>query len=135
MPFFEFRQNNSGGSFVIDESAGLSVSVIVEADSAKDANERAESIGIYFDGCESGRDCDCCGDRWSAAGFWGDVDGDPVPSVYGTHFTDYVLPSPGWGGNRPEAFIHPKAGPFIPLHLINGRFVHQTTPAVKEIGA
>lgn len=135
MPFFEFRQNNSGGSFVIDENAGISVVVIIEADTAKDANECAESIGLYFDGCEKGRDCDCCGDRWFEAGLWGGIDGDPVPSYYGAPITDYTHPFSGLAGSRPEAFIHPKAGPVIPLHLINGRFVHKTTAAVKEIGA
>ena len=60
--FFEFRQNNSGGTFVYDEQKGISHSVIVEADSKDDAITRAEQIGLYFDG---EGDCPCCGDRWS----------------------------------------------------------------------
>lgn len=62
--FFEFNQNNSGGSFDIDDAAGIGPHVWIEADNSGHANERAESIGIYFDGVEHGTDCDCCGDRW-----------------------------------------------------------------------
>jgi len=58
--FYKFYQNNSGGS--LDKS--LPHVLYVEAESAEEANARAESIGVYFDGCETGLDCDCCGDRW-----------------------------------------------------------------------
>jgi hypothetical protein len=63
MPWFEFRQNNSGGRLVIDEQVALYV--YVEADGPASANARAELVGVYFEGCRDGRDCDCCGDRWS----------------------------------------------------------------------
>jgi len=62
--FYEFDQNNSGGRFHIDDKAGLGPSVWIEATSLGDAIHRAMDIGIYFDGCDSGRDCRCCGDRW-----------------------------------------------------------------------
>lgn len=65
MSFFRFRQNNSGGSFVQNDK--VDVTVFVEAEDADAANERAESIGLYFDGCRVGRDCSCCGDRWYRA--------------------------------------------------------------------
>ena len=64
MAFYTFRQNNSGGSFDIDLLSGICVYVIVEANSASHANDRAEDIGLYFDGCDDDRDCSCCGDRW-----------------------------------------------------------------------
>lgn len=60
--FYEYRQNNSGGIFDIDDF--LTVRVVVEATSQKDAIEKGESMGIYFDGCEKEMDCSCCGDRW-----------------------------------------------------------------------
>ena len=63
--FYTFNQNNSGGLFEHDESAGIGYSVAIEATSAKDALRRAEDIGIYFNGCDAGLDCSCCGDRWS----------------------------------------------------------------------
>jgi len=75
--FFTFRQNNSGGSFDISET--VAHNVIIEAHSAKEANAHAEDIGIYFDGCETGADCNCCGDRWYAA--W--EDGTDTPLIYG----------------------------------------------------
>ncbi len=74
--FFHYSQNNSGGSFDFNRERGLTHHVVVEAFSAAHANERAESIGLYFDGAG---DCPCCGDRWYEA--WGD--GDAEPEVYG----------------------------------------------------
>jgi|SRR5690348_1922198 len=61
MPFFAFDQNNSGGSYSIDENRGIGKVVVIEAENASDANERAREIGLYFDGRY---DCDCCGNRW-----------------------------------------------------------------------
>jgi hypothetical protein len=60
--FYTFVQNNSFGTFVEDDN--LDEFVIIEAESADEANHIAESIGIYFDGVEKGIDCPCCGDRW-----------------------------------------------------------------------
>jgi len=76
MKFYCYSQNNSGGSFVHDAKAGIGHYVIVEAKSARDADNRAESIGLYFDG--SG-DCECCGNRWSNQ--WSD-EGKPKPMIY-----------------------------------------------------
>ena len=58
--FYIFDQNNSGGYW--DKVLGYVV--IIEAETPEKANEKAEEIGIYFDGVESGEDCECCGDRW-----------------------------------------------------------------------
>lgn len=62
MKFYEFSQNNTGGSFVTDDK--LCHRVVIEATSEKEAIQKAEEIGIYFDGVENGMDCPCCGDRW-----------------------------------------------------------------------
>lgn len=75
--FFTFNQNNSGGKTVHDSN--VSDYVIIEANDYKEANYLAQRIGIYFDGCASGIDCSCCGDRWSEA--WND-DGDEEPMIY-----------------------------------------------------
>jgi hypothetical protein len=73
--FYHFRQNNSGGRWVGP------VNVIVEANSATEANDRAEEhAGIYFYGCRDSRDCDCCGDRWHRVY---ESDASDVPSIYG----------------------------------------------------
>ena len=76
--FFHFSQNNSGGSFDINET--VAHHVIIEAHSAKEANARAEDVGIYFNGCDTGADCNCCGDRWYEAS---DRDGKDTPLIYG----------------------------------------------------
>jgi hypothetical protein len=76
--FFLFRQNNSGGSFDVNDA--VAHSVIIEAYSVKDANARAEDVGIYFNGCDTGADCFCCGDRWYEAQ---DHDGTDTPLIYG----------------------------------------------------
>jgi hypothetical protein len=64
MAFYTFDQNNTHGYFIKDEY--LSEYVIIEANSADEANEKAVALGIYFDGIEKGVDCECCGDRWCA---------------------------------------------------------------------
>tara|TARA_R110000851_G_scaffold125896_3_gene256969 strand:+ start:331 stop:726 length:396 start_codon:yes stop_codon:yes gene_type:complete len=57
--WYKFWQNNSGGGYVGSHY------VIVEADGPDEANELAvKSEAVYFDGVETGRDCECCGDRW-----------------------------------------------------------------------
>ncbi|WP_435809569.1 DUF7296 family protein [Streptosporangium canum] len=102
--FFQFSQNNSGGSFVYDDD-GTSVLVVVEADNATEANERAEDIGLYFDGSV---DCSCCGPRWNEA--W-DGDGDDYPAYFGTNLLETELWYWPWmTGGRAEGFIHYKNG-------------------------
>jgi hypothetical protein len=86
MPFFEYQQNNSGGVW-----DGDFIRVIVEANGPSEADALAQEHGVYFDGVAHGRDCECCGDRWSSA--WGD--GDPVPSVYGKPIEEWNA-----GGDR-----------------------------------
>lgn len=76
MPFFHYRQNNSGGQVVRDND--VDTHVIIEASDALGASLRARDIGIYFDGVYSGLDCDCCGDRWARQ-----LDGTPTPQIYG----------------------------------------------------
>jgi hypothetical protein len=76
--FYTYRQNNSGGDFCFEPQAGISHYVIIEADSPENADKLAEGIGLYFDGCYTGRDCPCCGDRWSTQ--W--EEGTVVPQVY-----------------------------------------------------
>ena len=83
--FYTYRQNNSGGSFKITKK--VKRFVIIEADSAKKANEKAESIGIYFDGVEKGIDCHCCGDRWHRALA---RDGTKTPQIYGEDVLSYL---------------------------------------------
>lgn len=63
--FYEFDQNNSGGRFIVNDK--VTVSVFIEADSPEEANQKAQDIGIYFFGTDSGKDCECCGDRWRYA--------------------------------------------------------------------
>jgi hypothetical protein len=96
--FYTFNQNNSGGSFVRDES--VCEYVVIEAESAEHANTLAqEKAGIYFDGVRNGSDCGCCGDRWWKQ--WDDEDGTEVPSVYGKPLTETQK-----GAYRTEAIVY-----------------------------
>lgn len=61
--YYAYSQNNSGGSY--HRSGNVAARVYVEAKNWEQANKRAEDLGIYFNGCRSGQDCSCCGDRWS----------------------------------------------------------------------
>lgn len=67
MNIYAFRQNNTGGTFLQNKQAGIGINVYIEAESVKEANAKAEHIGLYFDGCDAGEDCPCCGDRWYPA--------------------------------------------------------------------
>ena len=82
--FYCFVQNNPGGVTKVDDR--VTHYVIMEADSAKQANDIAEYNGIYFDGCYDGIDCRCCGDRWYRAS---ESDGKEIPKIYGQHVKDY----------------------------------------------
>lgn len=59
--WFEYVQNNSGGHF--NEPA---IFVFVHAKNEDIANKIAFSSGVYFNGCDDGVDCSCCGDRWNS---------------------------------------------------------------------
>lgn len=113
--FWHFNQNNSGGSFVQDHKSGLSHHVIIEAESEQQANEIAQTKGIYFNGCASGDDCSCCGDRWYEA--YGN--GDEVPTIYSqpiclttnTYKSDYG----SWMEDGIEAYVHFFDGRIVPI--------------------
>ena len=100
MPFYTFNQNNSGGSFDVDPADGISHFVIIEANSADAANDKAKRIGLYFNGVDDGRDCECCGDRWCSA--WRD-DGTENPDVYGKHPSDH---RDIFVTDKPHTFVH-----------------------------
>lgn len=74
--FYTFSQSNPGGRY--DDS--MPMYLIIQSTSAEQANERAESLGVYFDGTVIGRDCECCNDRWYRVD---DFDGKKNPMVYG----------------------------------------------------
>lgn len=82
MPYFTYRQNNSGGKFT--EPA---LYVIVEADNAAQADMRAAVVGLYFDGCAIGFDCSCCGDRWYRAH---EGDATKRPEIWGQPISQYI---------------------------------------------
>ena len=110
--WYEYSQNNSGGNYVYDDNRGLSERVFIEADSAKEADEYAESIGIYFNGVDDDMDCDCCGDRWYPQAGWtgGDKQGKNLDELRKTINT--VLKY-RWRTNGNAIYIHFKDGSFV----------------------
>lgn len=82
MSFYTYHQNNSGGSFT-----GPAKYVIVEASSANVANAIAEDHGLYFNGCETGQDCSCCGDRWYEPSSYDIKD---EPTIYGKTIQEFL---------------------------------------------
>lgn len=107
--FYNFKQNNSGGGFDFDEEAGITHWVIVEAETEEEAIDRAEKIGLYWNGCDDGMDCPCCGDRWSnylASSY-------EKPSIYGEPLTEETFSDRGlgvWMNEGKEACVHFKDG-------------------------
>ena len=89
--WFTFSQNNSGGSFTVDEN--VCEYVFVQAKSAKDAVLVAQNF------CDNSDSCSCCGDRWSF--YVEDNDGTTEPQVYGEPIT-MLAPS----HYRKEARLH-----------------------------
>lgn len=63
LKWFEFSQNNSGGSFIVDDK--VCHRLFIEAESFDKAVAKAEELGCYWDGVAKGIDCPCCGDRWN----------------------------------------------------------------------
>lgn len=123
--WYEFRQNNSGGSFRVDGENGLSTHVILEADDAEDANERAQRLGIYFDGVRNDLDCSCCGDRWCEVRT---RDGNTSPTIYGESLGE-VSGFLSWAGKElPEVYVHMKDGQFFGLHVREGRLIYLGDP-------
>lgn len=106
--FYHFEQNNSGGHFYTDHKAGMSHHVIIEASSIEQAFSKAEDIGLYFNGCDDGRDCNCCGDRWSKYG----LDVTETPTVYNQQVEPGEVYTHGAGYfnikwiQGPEGYIH-----------------------------
>ena len=74
MTYYNYRQNNSGGSF-----AEPAINVVIKADSPAQADAIAITKGIYFDP-EFEIDCDCCGNRWYPATDYDASESIPVPS-------------------------------------------------------
>lgn len=110
MVWFEFNQNNTGGSFEVNEM--VCHRVYIEAKDADEANKIAIDMGIYFDGCSTGMDCFCCGDRWYPAR----GDGDSFPYKYDK---DEIFKTPKeymqamadkYGWTSPDARIYYEGG-------------------------
>ena len=62
LKWFEFGQNNSGGSFVV--TSELCHRVWIQAPNDVAALAKALDLGVYLHGVRDGIDCGCCGDRW-----------------------------------------------------------------------
>lgn len=104
MPFYLFSQNNSGGKFRFSEEDGITTYVILEAPTAQQANIDAIMLGIYFDGCDSGVDCDCCGDRWYRVT---EQDAEASPTIWGELLDSFWTPRCiRWMPPGKEACVH-----------------------------
>jgi hypothetical protein len=103
--FYHYRQNNSGGGF-----NPPAINIIIEADNAEQANRLAIYDGLYFNGCDNGMDCPCCGDRWSEA--WSDEKGTESPTIYGESVEEFLKSDyANWGEDGiPEVIIYYKNG-------------------------
>ena len=79
LKFYTFTQNNSGGNYHYDVKKGIAETVIIQAMDLAHAIDKAENLGLYFDGVNKGLDCSCCGDRWNEP-----QKATYTPQIYGT---------------------------------------------------
>jgi hypothetical protein len=77
MKFYNFHQSNPGG--YTDEK--MPAELYIQATSPEVANSIAETLGVYFDGQQSGVDCECCNDRWYRADEWSSVEESLLPKA------------------------------------------------------
>lgn len=97
--FYTFSQNNSGGDFYINKDVGIAEYVIIEAQTADEANDKFRDLG---DKCDYGFHsyCSCCGERWYDVDEYEAYD---EPSVYGGSVKSALE---GSYGMRKNAYIH-----------------------------
>ena len=92
MPFFRFRQTNSNGFFIGQRL------VIIEADTAAEANRPVldATSDVYFE--ERPEDCPCCGPRWSPMADHEEGDRSPIYYTGETPYSVHYKPrSMGYG--------------------------------------
>jgi len=110
--FYTYNQNNSGGIFDINDRVGQYV--IIEADNCEKANEKAETVGIYFDGCDNDTDCSCCGDRWHR----NYEEGNKQPQIYGKTIKEYK--------DDLDYYLDYYIGPNLVIHIYYKNNNHET---------
>lgn len=115
--FYEFSQNNTGGSFDVDNF--VCHRLFIEAESAKKANKKAKELGVYFNGCEKNLDCNCCGDRWYKVDESDKIDLKKISKSYEIDFNSieeyakYLANKYGW--TTPDARIFNANGTIIEI--------------------
>jgi hypothetical protein len=110
--FYEFNQNNSGGHFT--RNSNVDHYVQIEANSIAEVIERAQEVGIYFNGCAEGLDCDCCGDRW-----YEPYNGDKLHDVPCHYDSPLTLENASTTKNPREHTVV--------IHYLDGRVVYTTS--------
>ena len=116
MAWFEWSQNNSGGSFINDGK--VTHRVWIEAHTLREAEAKAFDLGIYYNGCADGRDCSCCGDRWYSPEQY-EFPMDYRDYSYPTGYEDLVFNSPEgyaqylkdqYGWEEPDSILYHQNG-------------------------
>lgn len=113
--FYRFYQNNSGGIWDLDSERGIAVNVYIEAETADQANRKAEQIGIYFYGCDSGTDCHCCGDRWYETSSYDAYDREDI--VYYDLTKEIKLTH---NTKLEKGYLGAKPGEIVAIHCLDG---------------
>lgn len=127
MAFFYYRQNNSGGKTYNNETVGAWV--IMEHIDARWANDFVQECTngqVYFDGCEIGKDCRCCGDRWNSvnkSGIYGLTEDDeklylPYPRSMCSKIKYYLIEDVL--GKEIQLFFGPWKESMIHVYMKNG---------------
>lgn len=113
--FYEFRQNNSGGYFDINDN--VSVLVIIEAETPAQALNKFDELTE-----DQSSSCPCCGDRWNY--ILEDI--DPIELEDNQTIEQYANTTLG---------NYYKESPRVILHYLNGekrKFYHPQDINYKE---
>ena len=85
---YSFHQNNSFGVY---HHPAKNI-IVKDARDVEHAKEIALSAGMYLNGVASGKDCDCCGDRWYGLDYEFNTVEEAIESAMELDFGDDSVP-------------------------------------------
>lgn len=126
--YYVYKQSNPGGCEYYIYNKKITAYIFIEANTPKESNKIAKSIGIYFDGVKNGIDCSCCNDRWTPININSKKYNDPEE-----YFNEsYVKSDRDRVKFIPNEYNYSKPYYYIYNKDINGKLIKRVGPIAKE---